>query len=89
MDRPEIFFARLEPGRTVAYEAMAPADYHAALLGLGYSPSAAEGLIGMFDHLAHDYADDPFADRLQTPTTLSEWLHQQTAFPAPAVRSTL
>ncbi len=66
-------------GRTIRHECLAPEAYRTELLGAGYSASAAQGLIDMYAHLEDGYADDPFADRLLTPTSLEDWLRRQPA----------
>ena len=62
--------------RSVRYDVMSAEAYVSAMLSMGLSASAAQGMVDMFDHLATDYRLDGPVDRALTPTTFEQWLRR-------------
>lgn len=66
-------------GRPVRYEELDGRTFRDLSIRSGLSPSAAQGLVDMFSHLATDYSTDLRSDRSLTPTTFAQWLRETVA----------
>lgn len=64
-------------GKPIRYNQLPADTYRDLSVQVGLSPSAAQGLVDMFDYLSNHYRETPDVDRSLTPTTFAEWLKTQ------------
>lgn len=61
-------------GKPIRYKTLPESTYRERSIQIGLSPSAAQGLVDMFNYFATEYRHDSGADRSLTPTTFATWL---------------